>query len=98
MNESQPDPQAAVGLHPFEHEPAPPEERKLVRNPGVVVRGAGLGVLTAGLVSVAAIAVRKFGWIATPAALIAGASAVLSAWAALIHLTGGEKFDDHRWI
>jgi hypothetical protein len=22
----------------------------------------------------------------------------LSAWAAAIHLTGGEKFDDHPWV
>lgn len=98
MDTPQPDPHAALGLHPFEHEPAPPEGRKLVRNPAVVLRGAGLAALTAVFVSFAAAAMRKFGWIATPAAVLAGGGAVLSAWAALIHLTGGEKFDDHRWI
>jgi len=98
MDESQPDPHVAMGLHPFEHEPAPPEERKLIRNPAVVLRGAGLGALTAGFVGIAAVAMRKFGWFAAPAAVVAGAGALLSGWAALIHLTGGEKFDDHRWI
>ena len=47
--------------------------------------------------ALAVVSARKFGWFATPAAVVAGGSALLSGWAALIHLTGGEKFDDHRW-
>ena len=33
-----------------------------------------------------------------PLALPLAALAFLSAWAAAIHLTGGEKYDDHPWI
>ena len=98
MDEPQAGPDAAVSLHPFEHEPAPSEERKLIRNPAVVARGIGLGALTAGLAGLAVVSARKFGWFATPAAVVAGGSALLSGWAALIHLTGGEKFDDHPFV
>ena len=27
-----------------------------------------------------------------------GVAALFAAWAAAIHLTGGEKFDDHPWV
>jgi hypothetical protein len=33
-----------------------------------------------------------------PVALVLGAGGLLAAWAAAIHLTGGEKFDDHPWV
>ncbi len=33
-----------------------------------------------------------------PGALMLGGVAILSIWAAAIHLTGGEKFDDHDCI
>jgi hypothetical protein len=52
-------------------------------------------------VAFAAVAVRaaRWHWLAgvvftPPLALIAG----LFGWAAAIHLTGGEKFDDHPWV
>lgn len=98
MDDLQPEAHAEMSLHPFEHEAAPPEERKLVRSPAVVARGVGLGALAAGFAGLAAIAMRKFGWFGAPAGVAGAAGALLSGWAALIHLTGGEKFDDHRWI
>jgi hypothetical protein len=33
-----------------------------------------------------------------PLALPLAVIAVLGAWASAIHLTGGEKFDDHPWV
>ena len=91
-------PPAIPPLHPFEHEPAPPEETKFIPDARVAMRGVGLGVVAAGLATVAAITVRKFGWFALPIVPVLGIGAVFSAWAALIHITGGEKFDDHRWV
>ncbi len=37
-------------------------------------------------------------WLLAPVGLLLGAGGVLSAWAAAIHLTGGERFDDHPFV
>lgn len=37
-------------------------------------------------------------WVLAPLALVLGTAGLLAAWAAAIHLTGGEKFDDHPWV
>jgi hypothetical protein len=97
-NEAQIDPHAAMNLHAFEHEPAPPDPRRLLPAPAMAARGAGLGAVAIGLVFAATTVTRKFGWFGSPVALLSAVGALLSAWGALIHLTGGEKFDDHRWI
>lgn len=79
------------------HEPAPPEARRLVPERAILVRGlafTGLAV-AAGWMAVAAV---QRTWMLAPAALALGAMSALSAWAAAIHLTGGEKFDDHPFI
>lgn len=98
MADFEPAAPSPTSLHPFEHEPAPPEQRRIVPPAAIVARGIGLGALATGLVVFATAVSRKAGWLGLPVTILAGSGALLSAWAALIHLTGGEKFDDHRWV
>jgi hypothetical protein len=79
------------------HDPAPPEPRRLLPEPAMLFRGLGLGVLTAILGAVTVVGF-KAGWWFAPAWLATGAGSLLSLWGAVIHLTGGEKFDDHPWV
>jgi hypothetical protein len=37
-------------------------------------------------------------WLMAPLSAVLGMSSLLAGWAAVIHLTGGEKFDDHPFI
>ena len=62
-----------------------------------IVRGAALAGAAAGAGWLGLSAIRLH-WLFAPVALLLGATAALSAWAAAIHLTGGEKFDDHPFI
>ena len=84
--------------HPFEHEPAPPEPRQLIPDPGGFVRGLALLALGIGGFAGGVASVQKAGWLATPLAAVLGACGVLATWAAAIHITGGERFDDHPWV
>jgi hypothetical protein len=63
----------------------------------MVVRGL---FMTAGAIaaSVAALRVVRAGVGGIAAAPALAAAALLLAWAGAIHLTGGEKFDDHPWV
>lgn len=64
----------------------------------MAVRGVGLLVGSLSALVVLAKVMRRsrtLGLLATVP--LAGAGALL-AWAAAIHLTGGEKFDDHPWV
>jgi hypothetical protein len=56
-------------------------------------RGAALAGLAVGL-GVAAVQLVRASVLLLPAGLVLGAGAVLAAWAAAIHITGGERFDD----
>ena len=49
----------------------------------VVVAGGSIGLL------------RRLGLAGLPLVSLGGGISCLSAWAAVIHLTGGERFDDH---
>ena len=85
--------------HPFVHDPAPPPPRVTLPDAGSVARGAGLAGLAAVAAVGAVVSVQRIGWLlAAPVAAILGLTGVLAAWAAAIHLTGGEKFDDHPWV
>ena len=84
--------------HPFVHEPPPPKPRELIPDPGGFVRGLGLAAVAAAALWAAWMLFRLIGWLATPVAGVLGAVALLSGWAAAIHLTGGEQFDDHPWV
>jgi hypothetical protein len=69
----------------------------LVPEPPLLVRGLALAglALAAGW---SAVQVGRTSWLLAPVAMFLGAAALLSGWAAAIHLTGGEKFDDHPWV
>jgi hypothetical protein len=85
----------AAELPPHGHEPAP-RERFEPPAAAMVVRGlfmAAAAILAAGAAGRMA---RS-----APGALAAGplsAVALLLAWAGLVHLGGGAKFDDHPWV
>jgi hypothetical protein len=80
--------------HPSDLHPPDPS---FWQNP-LLPQGLGLAGLSAGallLLAGAFRASRILGVLATP---LLGATSFLAAWAAAIHLTGGEKFDDHPWV
>lgn len=80
------------------HEPAPPEPRHLLPPTPLLLRGLALGggaVVALGLVRGAWRLSRVLGASVTP---IGAVAALLFAWAAAIHLTGGENSDDHPWV
>jgi len=84
--------------HPFPHEPAAPEPRRLIPERGTLLRGIGLGGIGLSAFVGAMLSIQKLGWLAAPIAPLLGLAGVLAAWAAVIHVTGGEKFDDHPWV
>ncbi|MGE5597218.1 MAG: hypothetical protein ACM3S1_14435 [Hyphomicrobiales bacterium] len=79
------------------HGPAPPESRQLIPEWPMLWRGLGLAGLTLGLLWAALQGIRA-SWLLAPVTLVLAIGGVLAAWAAAIHLTGGEKFDDHPWV
>ena len=88
-----------VGHHGIPHEPPPSVPRRLVPERPMLLRGLALAGLAAGAAFGAYGSIQKAGWLAalTTAPVLAVAS-ILAAWAAAIHLTGGEKYDDHPWV
>lgn len=80
------------------HEPVEPELRWRLPDRSMVVRGLGLGALAVAGFAGAVTAGQRAGWLAAPVVALFGFGGGLAAWAALVHLTGGEKFDDHPWV
>jgi hypothetical protein len=80
------------------HPPAPPEQRRLLPERQMLARGIGLAALAAGLAGAAFRVARAAGVLSAPAVATLGIGSLLAAWAALIHVTGGERFDDHPWV
>jgi hypothetical protein len=80
------------------HKPAPPERRRILPERELLVRGLALLALAVGLCAAAIGAVRLLSWLLLPLSAVLTIAGALSAWAAAIHLTGGEKFDDHPWV
>lgn len=79
------------------HAPAEPEPRKLLPEPDALARGvalAGVAVVSGW----AAMSSLRASWLLTPVAAVFGGASLLAGWAAAIHLTGGEKFDDHPFV
>jgi uncharacterized SAM-binding protein YcdF (DUF218 family) len=64
--------------------------------PAFAMLWRGLGLLGMAIVSLAGLVsiVRAGTWLLAPLVGVFALAAVLSGWAAAIHLTGGEKFDD----
>jgi hypothetical protein len=87
----------AFDPHGAPHEPGEPEPRWVMPEAAMLVRGLGLAVLAllAGRLAVGAIRTH---WLMAPLSAVLGMSSLLAGWAAVIHLTGGEKFDDHPFI
>jgi hypothetical protein len=79
------------------HPPAPPEPRRIIPERPMLVRGLGMAALAGGLLWAGWNAAGKT-WLLAPAGLLLAAGGLLSAWAAAIHLTGGERFDDHPFV
>lgn len=86
------------GIPPWPHKPVPPEPRRLLPERSMLVRGVGLGLLAAGLGCAGLRLLRRNVLLGAPPALVLVGGAVLAAWAAVIHLSGGERFDDHPWV
>ncbi|MFN0096158.1 MAG: hypothetical protein ACKVVT_15460 [Dehalococcoidia bacterium] len=85
-------------IPPWPHKPAPPERRRIVPPWPLLWRGAALLLMAATGAHFAVrplLAGRWWSLVATP---VGGVVTVLSLWAALVHLTGGEKFDDHEFV
>ena len=80
------------------HEPAAPDPPfDYLRNP-LLPQGAGLaGIAVAALWLLGKLWQTHWllGLVSLP---VLGLVALLATWAAAIHLTGGEKFDDHPWV
>jgi len=89
---------AAPALHPFVHDAAPPPPKVQPPDAGSVARGAGLGAIAVAAFAGTVLTIQRLGWLAAPIAGVLGAGGLLAAWASAIHLTGGEKFDDHPWV
>lgn len=85
------------GFSEMPHEPAPPEKRRLVAEPPLLARGVALGALAVGAGWLGIAALQKSALLA-PLAAALGIVGALAGWAAAIHVTGGEKFDDHPFV
>ncbi|MBK6317305.1 MAG: hypothetical protein IPI85_03530 [Dehalococcoidia bacterium] len=79
------------------HEPAPREQRRLIAEPPLLGRGLGLGLVAVGAGWLAVSMVRANALL-VPLAAAVGTVSVLAGWAAAVHVTGGEKFDDHPFV
>jgi hypothetical protein len=79
------------------HDPAPPEPRRIIPERPLLSRGVALGALAVGAGWLGVSALQKSAFLA-PVTLVAACVSALAAWASIIHLTGGEKFDDHPFI
>ena len=72
-------------------------ERSRIPEFALLWRGLALGALSTVLV-LAALKLATRGLPGLVVALAPAAGSILSGWAALIHLTGGEEFDDMPWV
>lgn len=79
------------------HKPAPPDPKRILPEWPMLWRGAGLAGMALALGWAAVQGVRT-SWLLAPVSLALAGGGVLAAWAAAIHLTGGERFDDHPWV
>ena len=85
-------------IPPWPHKPAPPERKRVIPEWAMLWRG--LALAGAGLLCIAGEArlLRSAKIVGIGALPVLGAATVLFGWAAAIHLTGGERFDDHKWV
>ena len=77
--------------------PASPDDGRLLPPWALLWRGLALASAELALLALATRALRASRLLA-PFALLAVAAAVLSAWGAAVHVTGGVKHDDHELV
>ncbi len=77
--------------------PGEAEPPRLIPEWAMLWRGLGLAGLAIALIWAAATSFRA-SWLLAPVSALLAIGSFLSAWASLIHLTGGERFDDHPWV
>lgn len=87
----------SVEGHGAPHEPAAPGPRYVMPPFALLWRGIVLLMLAAVAFFGAEEAVRR-NWLMLPVSSVLGITGVLAAWAGLIEVSGGEKFDDHPWV
>ena len=63
----------------------------------MVVRGLAMAG-AAGALGLASVKLARLGSVAVLAGAVLAAAALLMSWASAIHVTGGERFDDHPWV
>lgn len=76
----------------------PPQPRRVIPEFPMLWRGLAFAGLAAGAVAGAVLAARQSVALAVPAVPLGGVIALFAAWAAAIHLTGGENFDDNPFV
>lgn len=76
-----------------------PEGREHFEPPAgaMVVRGVAMAG-AAGALAMASVKLARLGVPGLLAAGVVAAAAALVGWASAIHITGGERFDDHPWV
>ncbi|HNO65817.1 MAG TPA: hypothetical protein PKK39_05675 [Tepidiformaceae bacterium] len=82
--------------HAAFHNADTPRARRLP-SPEMAARGVGLGALAVAA-GWGAVSILRASVLLAPVSLGLGVSALLALWGAAIHLTGGEKFDDHPYV
>jgi len=83
--------------HDAPHPPADAAPRRVLPPFALLWRGLALIALAAAAFLGAGEAARR-SWLLLPVASALGLAGFLAAWAGLIEVTGGEKFDDHPWV
>ena len=80
------------------HKPAPPEPKRILPEWPMLWRGLALAAAGVALLAGEGALTRRSLGIGLLALPVLGLAGGLCAWAAAIHLTGGERFDDHKWV
>ncbi len=78
--------------------PRPRRPRLEIPSRPLAVRGLALLGLCLGFGYATYAGSKAFGLAFLPGAALLALGSVLSFWASLIHLTGGEEFDDHPFV
>ena len=78
---------------------AEPARQRFERpNNGSLVRAGALFGVAAVSFFGAVYSITHYGTLASPIAAVLSTAGILSMWASMIHVTGGERFDDHPWV
>ncbi|MGD9934670.1 MAG: hypothetical protein AB7T37_13275 [Dehalococcoidia bacterium] len=82
-----------------EHGNEEPAERQRIEPPAgaMVLRGVAMAG-AAGTLGLASVKLARLGSLGVLAGTVLAVAALLMAWASAIHVTGGERFDDHPWV